>query len=139
MDKIQKANPQVIIYVIIVVIIILSLLYYIYISRLRSNQCTFMNNIYGTLNTRIKPVNSSSAQCNYNLQDYYIKTAYNCCSGGSYKNDYVDTCNLINVLKQGCRGLDFEIYSLNDRPIVSTSILDNNYVKETYNYVEFSP
>jgi hypothetical protein len=97
-----------------------------------------MNNIYGTLNTRLKPLNASSKQCQYNLQDYYIKTAYNCCSGGSYKNDYVDTCNLINVLKQGCRGLDFEIYSIDDKPVVSTSILDNNYVKETYNYVEFS-
>ena len=39
----------------------------------------------------------------------YIKTAYNCCSGGNYKNDYVDLCVLKNILKQGVRGLDFEI------------------------------
>jgi hypothetical protein len=138
MDKPPKGNPQVIIIIISLVVAISAIFYYLYITGLRSRECTFMNNIYGTLNTRIKPVNASSAQCKFNLQDYYIKTAYNCCSGGSYKNDYVDTCNLINVLKQGCRGLDFEIYSINDNPVVSTSVLDNNYVKETYNYVEFS-
>jgi Phosphatidylinositol-specific phospholipase C, X domain len=138
MDKTPKGNPQVIIIIISIVVVISAIFYYLYITGLRSRECTFMNNIYGTLNTRIKPINASSAQCKFNLQDYYIKTAYNCCSGGSYKNDYVDTCNLINVLKQGCRGLDFEIYSIDDNPVVSTSILDNNYVKETYNYVEFS-
>ena len=134
----DKTTPQVIIFIITLVVIISGIFYYLYITGLRSRECTFMNNIYGTLNTRLKPLNASSKQCQYNLQDYYIKTAYNCCSGGSYKNDYVDTCNLINVLKQGCRGLDFEIYSIDDKPVVSTSILDNNYVKETYNYVEFS-
>ena len=134
----EKTNPQAIILIIVIVVLISALGYYLYITGLRSRECTFMNNIYGTLNTRIKPVNTTSKECSYNLQDYYIKTAYNCCSGGSYKNDYVDTCNLINVLKQGCRGLDFEIYSIDNNPVVSTSISDNNYVKETYNYINFS-
>ena len=134
----MEKNPQAIIIVISLVVLISAIFYYFYITGLRSRECTFMNNIYGTLNTRIKPINASSTQCKFNLRDYYIKTAYNCCSGGSYKNDYVDTCNLINVLKQGCRGLDFEIYSIDDQPVVSTSVLDNNYVKETYNYLEFS-
>ena len=140
MDKISKniqSTPQVFVGIISIVLIISAIVYYFYINGLRSRECAFMNNIYGTLNTRIKPINASSKQCGSKLKDYYIKTAYNCCSGGSYKNDYVDTCNLKNVLKQGCRGLDFEIYSMNDHPIVSTSILDNNYVKETYNYIEF--
>ena len=134
----DKNAPQIIIFIISLVVIISGIFYYLYITGLRSRECTFMNNLYGTLNTKVKPVNASSKQCQFNLQDYYIKTAYNCCSGGSYKNDYVDTCNLINVLKQGCRGLDFEIYSIDDNPVVSTSVLDNNYVKETYNYLEFS-
>ena len=134
----MEKNPQAIIIVISLVVLVSAIFYYFYITGLRSRECTFMNNIYGTLNTRIKPITPSSKQCKFNLQDYYIKTAYNCCSGGSYKNDYVDTCNLINVLKQGCRGLDFEIYSIDNQPVVSTSVLDNNYVKETYNYLEFS-
>jgi hypothetical protein len=74
----------------------------------------------------------------YSLRDYYIKSAYNACSGGNYKNGYVDTCTLKNLLKQGVRGLDFEIYSIDDQPVVATSTSDNYCVKETFNSVSFS-
>jgi hypothetical protein len=77
-------------------------------------------------------------QLQNNLNEYYIKTAYNACSGGSYKNDVVEICNLKAVLKQGVRGLDFEIYSIDNQPIVATSTVDNYYIKETYNSVSFS-
>jgi hypothetical protein len=123
---------------VIVIIIILAICYYLYIKNLYSSECKFMTNIYGTLNNKIKSIDIKYKTFNNNLLDYYIKTAYNCCSGGNYKNDYVNTCNLINVLKQGCRGLDFEIYSIDDNPVVATSTSKNYYVKETYNYVKFS-
>lgn len=123
---------------VIVIIIILAICYYLYIVNLYSSECKFMTNIYGTLNNKIKSIDIKYNTFNNNLLDYYIKTAYNCCSGGNYKNDYVNTCNLINVLKQGCRGLDFEIYSVDDNPVVATSTSNNYYVKETYNYVKFS-
>jgi len=96
-----------------------------------------MNQKYGTINGKIKSINSSDPNSKYTLKDYYIKTAYNCCSGGSYKNDYVNTCNLVNVIKQGCRGLDFEIYSINNQPVIATSTTDSYYIKETYNSVPF--
>ena len=105
MDKISKniqSTPQVFVGIISIVLIISAIVYYFYINGLRSRECAFMNNIYGTLNTRIKPINASSKQCGSKLKDYYIKTAYNCCSGGSYKNDYVSSscCVLKNILKQ---------------------------------------
>ena len=50
----------------------------------------------------------------YNLRDYYIKTAYNCCCGGEFKNDYVSTDALKKCISQGARVLDFDIYSIND-------------------------
>jgi hypothetical protein len=126
------------IYFSIVIIIILSICYYLYKTRLYSSECNFMTNTYGSLNNKIKSIDIKYNTFNNNLLDYYVKTAYNCCSGGDYKNDYVNTCNLINVLKQGCRGLDFEIYSIDDKPVVSTSTTNNFYVKETYNYINFS-
>jgi hypothetical protein len=49
----------------------------------------------------------------------------------------VDTCNLKTLLKQGVRGLDFEIFSINDGPVVATSTSDSYYVKETFNFVNF--
>lgn len=93
---------------------------------------------YGTINGKIKSINSNDPKCGYTLKDYYIKTAYNCCSGGSYKNDFVNLCNLKSVLKQGVRVLDFEVYSINNKPVVATSTKSSYYIKETYNSVPFS-
>jgi hypothetical protein len=117
-------------------IILIAILYYFYYARLRSKECSSMTSIYGELNGKIKSIDKSD-QFNYTFKDYYIKSAYNCCSGGNYKNDYVDTCILKNLLKQGVRGLDFEIFSINDQPIVATSTSDSYYVKETFNYINF--
>jgi hypothetical protein len=96
-----------------------------------------MDTIYGDLNGKIKSIDDSDL-FGYTFKDYYIKSAYNCCSGGNYKNDYVDTCVLKSLLKQGVRGLDFEIFSIDDQPVVASSTSDSYYVKETFNYVSFS-
>ena len=80
---------------------------------------------------------STASQFNYTLKDYYIKTAYNCCSVGCYKNCYVSTDMLKFVLQQGCRCLDFAIYSKDGVPIVAASYLQNN-TKSTINYIPFA-
>jgi len=122
----------------VITLVISFFIYYLYIKNLMNRECSYMNNKYGTINGKIQSMNSANPKSKYTLKDYYIKTAYNCCSGGSYKNDYVNTCNLTNVLKQGCRGLDFEIYSINDQPVIDTSTSDSYYIKETYNSVPFA-
>ena len=109
-------------------IILIAFLYYFYYSFLRSKECSTMNSIYGDLNGKIRSIDNSE-QFNYTFKDYYIKTAYNCCSGGNYRNDYVDTCILKALLKQGVRGLDFEIFSIEDKPVVATSTSDSYYIK----------
>ena len=116
--------------------VLIAIIIYFYYSGLRSRQCKNMGNTYGDLNGKIKSIDDSDL-FNYAFRDYYIKSAYNCCSGGSYKNDFVDTCNLKYVLKQGVRGLDFEIFSIDDKPVVATSTSDSYYVKETFNYIYF--
>lgn len=120
------------------IILIIFIGYLIYLSRLQSSECNYMNDLYPSLDGNIRPITSSDPDCSGNLYDYYIKTAYNACSGGGYKNDYVDICNLKAVLKQGVRCVDFEIYSINDQPVVATSTSDSYYVKETFNSVSFS-
>jgi len=35
-------------------------------------------------------VNSNDDYFKHQLRDYYIKTAYNCCCAGEFKNDYVN-------------------------------------------------
>lgn len=121
----------------IVLLVIIIIGYIVYLSKLQSKECDYMNDIYGALDGNLRPISSSDSDCSGNLNEYYVKTAYNACSGGSYKNDYVDICNLKAVLKQGVRGLDFEIYSIDNNPVVATSTTNNYYVKESYNYVSF--
>lgn len=126
------------VYIITFIIIILLIWYFLHIKHLESRECSLMNDLYYKLNGKIHSINSSDSSCGHTLKDYYVKTAYNCCSGGSYKNDYVSICNLKSILRQGARCLDFEIYSEDDKPVVATSLDDSYFIKETYNSVQFS-
>jgi hypothetical protein len=124
----------------IIIIIITYVSYMIYLNSLESKECSYLDSLYPSINGKIKPINPKVSDCSGNLYDYYIKTAYNACSGGSYHNDYVDTCVLKSILKEGVRCLDFEIYNVNNIPVVSSSSSNTNnyYVKETFNSVKFS-
>jgi hypothetical protein len=121
----------------IFIILMVMISYIIYLTRLESSECNYMNTLYPSVDGNLRPINGGDPDCNGNLFDYYIKTAYNACSGGSYKNDFVDICNLKAVIKQGVRCLDFEIYSVNDQPVIATSTSDDYFVKETFNTVSF--
>tara|TARA_B100001093_G_scaffold519861_1_gene610974 strand:+ start:1159 stop:2364 length:1206 start_codon:yes stop_codon:yes gene_type:complete len=72
------------------------------------------------------------------IKNYYIKTAYNCCCGDGYKNNFVNKCALENCINLGARCLDFEIYSYNGEPIVAASSANNNSIKETYNFLKLT-
>jgi len=123
--------------VIISLIVLAYLLYLYYLSILQKKECNYMNSLYPSMNGYIIPISDKSEDFSHKLFDYYIKTAYNACSGGSYKNSYVDVCNLKAVIKQGVRCLDFEVYSMDNEPVVATSTEDSYYVKETFNFVPF--
>jgi len=123
---------------IIFILLIFMVGYIIYLTRLNSSECDYMNNLYSAVNGKIRPISSNNPDCSGNLYDYYIKTAYNACSGGSYKNNFVDVCNLKAVINQGVRCLDFEVYSVDNEPVVATSTQDDFYIKETFNSVHFS-
>ena len=102
-----------------------------------SNQnCKNINSIYKNFPPIASLSNTSDKK--YNLRDYYIKTAYNSCCSGNFKDDFVDLCALENCIKQGARCLDFQIYSLNDVPVIAASSLDDFSIKETYNSILFT-
>ena len=140
-SMIKDMNEKHVSYILIIAVftvLICIVSYLIYLRTLRKAECNYMDTLYGTVDGNIRSIDPSDPDCSGNLYNYYIKTAYNACSGGSYKNNYVDVCSLKSVLKQGVRCLDFEIYSINNNPVVATSTSDNYYVKETFNYVNFS-
>lgn len=125
----------------LVVIVVIYLVWWFHsLSTKESTTCKRFDSLYGTMNGKISSAftSTNSGDFDHMFRDYYIKTAYNCCSTGDYKNGAVSTCALKSVIKQGARGLDFEIYSIGDEPVVATSTENNNYVKETINSVPFS-
>lgn len=128
---------SIILVILIITIIVLAIVYYVKLTKMDVNECDTMDHIYNSVNYKITSISPSSPDNKYSLKDYYIKTAYNCCSIGSYKNNFVSTCALKDVLRNGARGLDFEIYSVNEEPVVATSTSDSYYVKETFNSVPF--
>ena len=95
---------------------------------LNTRNCTSMNNLTKALNptaisnfvpSSADKIGSASAEIEpfRRLGDYFIKTAYNCCCAGNYKNDFVNICALKNCILQGARGLDFEIYSIDGKTV----------------------
>lgn len=85
----------------------------------------------------------------FTLCDYYIMTAFNCCSTGKFNGDEANLCALQNSIRYGARCLDFAIYSASSllpnafEPIISYSnkmikskkgtLLDNHYAKSSRN------
>lgn len=130
--------------IVTIFIILIAFMVYFYYSGtiisdgMKARDCKNMDGLFGTLNGKIKSIDTNNENYQYSLRDYYIKSAYNCCSGGNYKNGYVNTCVLKDLIKQGVRGLDFEVYSIDDQPVVATSTSDNYCIKETFNSVPFS-
>jgi len=123
----------------LVIFIMACMAYYIYYKyTLLPKSCARLNRIKASkLNSNWITTASSDPSSQFLLRDYYVKTAYNCCSTGNFSNDYVNTCALKHAIKMGCRCLDFEIYGYNGQPIISTSLSDDKCIKETYNYVSF--
>ena len=132
--------------IIIVVSSIIGILIYVAVTQSKKqDNCNKIQNLYQT-ETNIKSVMSSKDQLTYTisdtqydtrLRDMYIKSSYNSCSAGNYKDDWVSTCALNEVLRQGCRFIDFEIYSINHEPVVATSTATDYYTKETWNSIPF--
>ena len=119
-------------------LMILLMIFWLYNkSTLNQANCTAMDKLYSDV-AKIHSFNPDNKDFQHSLRDYYIKTAYNACSAGQFKNDFVNICALKNCIKQGARCLDFEIYSVNNEPVIATSSVDDFSVKETYNSVSVS-
>lgn len=124
---------------IIAIICVILIGIFAYVSgklSLRSRKCAELGSLYKDF-PKISSFNPSSSDFGLTFKDYYIKTAYNACSIGNFKNSFVDLCALKEVIRQGYRGLDFEVYSVDNEPVVSTSAVDSYDVKQTYNAIPF--
>lgn len=132
-SMIPMSNNYIVLY--FVGIVILGLL--IYISNKLNLTKKNCSKLMATPNSNIVSISTSGISPNTPLNQYFVKTAYNCCCTGEFKNDYVDACALKNCASNGVRALDFQVYSLNNSPIISASSIESNEYKEIYNYIDF--
>ena len=125
--------------IIAIILLVICILGWIYSkSTMNTRDCNNMNELYNEF-PLIRNIDWNGP--NYKkflLRDYYIKTAYNCCAPGTYKNTFVNTCALADCIKQGARCLDFQIYSLNNSPVIAVSSVEDFYTKESYNSIPFA-
>ena len=133
----KQATGKIVVLALCAVLIMIILVWIYGKSRLNKINCTNMDELYDEF-PKIRTVNTNDQEYSYNLRDYYIKTSYNACSAGQFKNDFVNICALKNCIKQGCRCLDLEVYSVDNKPVIATSSVDDYSIKETYNSVPFS-
>lgn len=122
----------------LIIIFIIAISAWIYTkTTLQNKNCITMDSLYTDF-AKVYTINPANEVHTHNLRDYYIKTAYNACSAGQFKNDFVDICALKNCLRQGVRCIDLEIYSVDNKPVIATSSVDDYSVKETYNSIPFA-
>lgn len=124
-------------------IIFLLVLWALRLGLLQRNllECGNLDKLYDKKDTFISSFapNGNIVHKNYDylLYDYYVKSAYNCCLAGEPTNSFVSVCALETCIKQGYRFLDFEIYSVDSKPVISSSSQKDFRLKETYNYLDF--
>ena len=116
----------------VVIILIAGIIYY-YLRKTGevSRKC-------GSFDTQSAISSVTRGSDTYVLRDYYVQCAYNACAIYKNKNSFVDLCAVQNALRQGARGLDFEIYSINGEPVVATSCLSTYNIKQTFNYLKLT-
>ena len=128
-------------YIILFFTFIVILVIFLYVSNklnLKDLNCSNLNNSSNSSIISISDTNSThNKYIKQTLNKFFIKTAYNCCCTGHFKNDYVHVCGLKNCAHYGVRALDFQIYSLNNKPIVSASSVESTQYKEIYNSIDF--
>ena len=120
-----------------VIILVFVIMWSLDKMNLNSENCENLKDIYGKNDTFISSFSVNNSEYKGDLRNYMIKTAYNCCASGKFKNDYVNLCALKNCIQQGARCLDFEIYSINDEPVIAASFINDYTEKGTYNGVPF--
>ena len=118
---------------IIIIVCSIVIIYYFTVYIIPDNDCSNINRLDNTLTS----FDTTKPEYNHNLRDYYIKASYNSCAYDDFDNTFVKTCALENVIYSGVRFLDFEIYSVNKKPVIAVSNVEDFCIQETYQTLDF--
>lgn len=86
----------------------------------------------------ITSINPSDSQSTFKLRDYYIKAAHNVFNPDKFKNSNVSMDAFLYVIARGCRFIDFEVFSVENQPVIASSSVNSFNYKETYNHIPVS-
>jgi len=90
------------------------------------------------IDKNITSINVQDSQSKFKLRDYYIKSAYNAFNPDKFKNSNVSMDALMYVIARGCRFIDFEVFSVNNQPVIASSSVNSFNYKETFNHIPVS-
>ena len=152
LDKIKETTNHAVLIFIVLLFIVFIVYLYRKISQ-KDENCNYIDLMHKKINDTnvghvkfrdmiknkyFEYVDTQGNTHEYELRDFYIKTAYNACCSGKFKNDYVDLCALKLPQIHGARALDFQIYSLKNEPIVACSTSSSHNFKESINHLTFN-
>ena len=83
----------------------------------------------------ITSINPEDNQSKFKLRDYYIKAAHNAFNPDKFKNTTVNMDAFLYVIARGCRFVDFEVFSVENEPVIASSSVNSYNYKETYNHI----
>jgi len=123
-------------YILFSAIVIILLGYFSKINKYEGfsgDECKNITNV--EMRHPISPIDYDNEIYCHDIRDFYIKTAYNCCATGDFKNGYVDLCALKHCIKQGARCLDICIFNIEGTPQVAISNDDSFMLKGSWNSI----
>ena len=135
MNRINPSSVKLILAAMCAIIIILLIIFLYNKSSYTKTHCNDINSVYRDMGKVASLDIDNLEDPNFKLRDFYIKTAYNACALGDFTNTYVDLCALKQVIRQGVRCLDFEVYSVNNKPAVAVSTTSDYNFKQSYNSI----
>ena len=90
------------------------------------------------IDKNLTSINPEDSQSRFKLSDYYIKAAYNAFNPDKFKNSTVSMDACLYTLARGCRFIDFEVFSVDNQPVIASSSVNSFNYKETYNHIPVS-
>jgi hypothetical protein len=90
------------------------------------------------IDNKLTSMNPEDSQSRFKLRDYYIKSAYNVFNPDKFKNSTVSMDACLYVIARGCRCIDFEVFSVDNVPVIASSSVNSFNYKETYNHIPVS-
>lgn len=143
MDKYQKSLEQAqsflsrYIWIAVLLAILSVLLYYRNQVGKKDSNITKMENIYNNqdIAPQLSSINTSDPKYEEPLLNFYVASSYNSCCAGDFQDSYVSLEPLEQIIFHGARVLDFEIYSIDGKPVVAASSTPNVNIKGTYNSI----